>query len=171
AYATLSDVDEPTIRSRSLDRISEAAGSEELLVGQHRDLQYENADPSADQVLRMYRRKTGALLGLAMELGAISAELPLEQSRTYRDLGTDLGVAFQIQDDLLEEDKQTETLGKSTGSDQTSNKRTYPRLVGTTEARRKAEVLINRSRQKLEELTLDTERIIRLADFIIERTY
>lgn len=170
AYRTLGELDEPDVRDRALKRISDAAGDEHLLEGQARDLKYETEKPEARDVLDMYTRKTGALLGLSLELGAISAGLPGDQQLLLRNIGIDLGAAFQIHDDLLEMEGG-EGLGKSTDSDRRSEKWTYPRVVGETRARDRAQKLIDESLDRLEELDLDTHRLSELAEFLIERSY
>lgn len=170
AYETINEIDDPKILNPAFDRVSWAAGYSQLLDGQYRDLRYETRKPSPDEVLEMYTRKTGALIGLSLELGAISAGLDLERRKAFRNIGTNLGVAFQIRDDLLELEGG-EKLGKNTDSDRDSEKWTYARLVGEQEARDRARTLTRTSRRELETLDLETERISELAEFLIKRSY
>jgi geranylgeranyl diphosphate synthase type II len=124
--------------------LARAAGSRELIGGQVLDLEAERRPVTARGVREIHVRKTGALLGAALALGAIVAgATPVRVARLER-VGRDLGLAFQIHDDLLNRGSSLARLGKRAGTDEARGKATYPRAVGEARARATAERLFAR---------------------------
>jgi len=103
----------------------------QLTQGQHLDLAFENEKQiSLDQYWEMISGKTAALLGTAMELGALCAQVSRTRKEAFREFGLQLGLAFQVQDDILGIWGKTEIIGKSNTSDLVTGKKTLPILYG-----------------------------------------
>lgn len=118
--------------------LARAAGAGELVGGQALDLEAERRPVTAAQVRAIHLRKTGALLGASLVLGGIAGGATAARLRVLDAIGTDLGLGFQIQDDLLNRESSLARLGKRSGSDEARGKATYPRAVGEARARAEA---------------------------------
>ncbi len=122
---------------------------------------------------RIHRHKTGALIRAAVRLGALSAGDKGRNTLPILDrYAESIGLAFQVQDDILDVVGDTATLGKRQGADQQLGKSTYPALLGLEQARNKARDLIEDARQSLHQLaaqSLDTSALEALANYIIQR--
>lgn len=152
---------------RSLSRHSGAQG---MCAGQALDLAHTNRSFSLDTLEQMHRLKTGALIQCAVELAYFasptnnSAHLELLQQ-----FSASLGLAFQVQDDILDIESDTATLGKPQGSDHHANKATYPSLLGLERARQKAQHLYQSAIKALEQLPYPSDDLHALAHFLIAR--
>ena len=150
-----------------------ASGVAGMCGGQALDLEAEGRQVTLEQLERIHRHKTGALIRAAVRLGALSAG---ERGRNALPIlaryAESIGLAFQVQDDILDVVGDTATLGKRQGADQQLGKSTYPALLGLEHAQRKARDLIDDARRSLNELaaqSLDTSALEALADYIIQR--
>ncbi|PHS12662.1 MAG: geranyl transferase [Kangiella sp.] len=118
----------------------------------------------------MHRMKTGALISASVELGFIASEcedqVALSNLRTYSE---NLGLAFQIKDDILDIESDTKTLGKPQGSDLEKNKLTFPAILGMQGAKNRAQELIDASLGALERLPYQSEKLADFACYIISR--
>src|SRR5690554_605883 len=128
---------------------------------------------SLDELEAMHRKKAGALIQASVRMGAICANASLNQKQqaaliTYADA---IGLAFQIWDDVLDVEGDTSTLGKSQGKDEANNKPTYPALLGLEGARTKAFELIEHAQTVIKELNTDSDALIKLADYIVNRDH
>lgn len=153
--------------------LAHASGVAGMCGGQALDLAAENEQVSLEGLEQIHRHKTGALICAAVKMGALSAgqrgrdALPLLERYAQC-----VGLAFQVQDDILDVVGDTATLGKRQGADQQLGKSTYPALLGLEQARTKARDLINDARQALSLLSaqsLDTTALEALANYIIQR--
>ncbi len=124
--------------ARAVRVLAEAAGSRALVGGQVLDLQGEQRRVGAAGVRDIHLRKTGGLISAALVLGGIAGGAPPARLRRLADLGLDLGLAFQIHDDLLNRGSTLARLGKRAGTDDARGKATYPRAVGAERARAEA---------------------------------
>ena len=124
--------------------LARASGSRELVGGQVLDLEAERRRATARAVRDIHARKTGALLGAAMALGGIVAGASRAKLARLERIGRDLGLAFQIHDDLLNRGSSLARLGKRAGTDEARGKATYPRAVGERRARLEAGRLLAR---------------------------
>ena len=116
---------------RALSEVALAAGSQGMVGGQFLDMQYTGmAGVTLDQLAAMHAMKTGALLTAPCVCGAILAGATPADVQKLRHYGQNLGVAFQIVDDILDETGTEEEIGKPVGSDRSAGKNTYPSLVG-----------------------------------------
>ncbi|MGE6982412.1 (2E,6E)-farnesyl diphosphate synthase [Kluyvera intermedia] len=177
AFSILSDAPMTEVSDRDrlamLSELATASGVAGMCGGQALDLEAEGQHVNLEMLERIHRHKTGALIRAAVRLGALSAG---EQGRKALPLldkyAECIGLAFQVQDDILDVVGDTATLGKRQGADQQLGKSTYPALLGLEQARKKASDLIAEARQSLTVLaaqSLDTTALEALADFIILR--
>jgi geranylgeranyl diphosphate synthase type II len=151
--------------------LASATGPRGMVAGQQLDMEAEGRRRrlSRSAVEEIHTRKTGALIAAALEVGAVVGGGDLAQRRRLRRCGEDLGLAFQIVDDLLDERSSSEQLGKSVGADRARGKATYPAAVGADEAERTARHLINRARSRIEIFGKRGEGLRQLADYLAER--
>lgn len=153
--------------------LANASGVAGMCGGQALDLAAENEQVSLEGLEQIHRHKTGALICAAVKMGALSAgqrgRVALPLLERYAQC---VGLAFQVQDDILDVVGDTATLGKRQGADQQLGKSTYPALLGLEQARTKARDLIDDARQALSLLSaqsLDTTALEALANYIIQR--
>jgi geranylgeranyl diphosphate synthase type II len=132
--------------------LARAAGSRELVGGQVLDLEAENSKANGAAVRDIHLRKTGAMISAALALGGIAGGATTARIRMLERLGRDLGVAFQIHDDLLNQVSSLKRLGKRPGTDAKRGKATYPRAVGVERARGEAARLYVKALERVERL-------------------
>jgi len=120
-------------------------------------------------VLAVQRLKTGALFGFALEAGAILAGAPEADRERMRAYAADVGLAFQIADDILDVEATPEELGKATGKDAAAGKATFIDLYGLEGARARARELVDSAIAALDPYGEKAERLRQAARFIIER--
>ncbi|KAF7774342.1 farnesyl diphosphate synthase [Pseudoalteromonas citrea] len=152
--------------------LSQAAGLQGMVGGQALDIAGTDRNISLEELEQIHRLKTGALLTCAIELGALCA--PQLDSSDLENLvlyGQHIGLAFQVQDDILDIEGDTHTLGKPQGSDINNNKSTYPAILGLEGAKQKAQDLTEQAIQQLNNVNADTEMLAKLAKYIIERDH
>jgi geranylgeranyl diphosphate synthase type II len=126
----------PAIATQLTHELSQAAGSTELLGGQMEDLQAQTATMlSTHDLDYIYQAKTAALIKVSLRMGLILNEAPQAALNEISLLGMHLGLAFQIQDDILDETADPTVVGKDTKADSKNNKFTYPRLYGLEKAK------------------------------------
>lgn len=121
--------------------LAQNAGVQGMVGGQVIDLKYESETPDLQQLLSVHRLKTGALISAACLLGCIAAGADDEKIAAASAFAYDLGVAFQIKDDILDVVGSTEALGKPVGSDAENNKTTYVTVRGMENAQKDVEML------------------------------
>ena len=157
-------------RIKMVQMLAQASGAQGMCIGQALDLQAENRLVSVQELEEIHRNKTGALMRCAIRLGALAAGekglAVLPQLDRYADA---VGLAFQVQDDILDIVSDTETLGKPQGSDQQLNKSTYPALLGLQGAIDKAQSLLQEALQALEAIPYNTESLEEFARYVVER--
>jgi geranylgeranyl diphosphate synthase type II len=128
-------------RAEACRLVAEAIGSKGMVGGQVEDLEAAGGAPDAARLERIHRAKTGALIGAAVELGALLAGFDGARRRVFADFGARLGLLFQIADDILDVTGSAESLGKSPGKDAAAGKLTYPAVYGLDAANRELEAL------------------------------
>lgn len=180
AFETLCAIDDVDANTRLqlLQRLAQAAGHGGMVGGQMLDMEGEQQRLDLPSLEQLHRLKTGALIRASVELGALIARerkarsgvlIPdesLQRLTTYADA---IGLAFQVVDDILDVEGDTETLGKTSGADAALQKSTYPALLGLDGARQKARDLHHIALQALEPLGEQAEMLRQLSAFIIER--
>ena len=130
---------------RVILELAKAAGSLQLIAGQVADLEGEGKKTSAGQLRYIHERKTSALLSCSVRLGGMSANCTASQLEALTQFGYNVGLAFQIIDDILDVTQTTEQLGKTAGKDTAAQKATYPAIVGLEKSRKIARQLTNRA--------------------------
>jgi geranylgeranyl diphosphate synthase, type II len=125
--------------------LARAAGSQQLIAGQVADLEAEGKRVSPAQLRYIHERKTSALLGCSVRLGGMSADCTARQLGALTEFGHDVGLAFQIIDDILDVTQTSEQLGKTAGKDTAAQKATYPSIVGLKQSQRIAQRLTDRA--------------------------
>jgi farnesyl diphosphate synthase len=151
--------------------LTHASGTSGMAGGQAIDLASVGHTLTAEGVENMHRRKTGALIQCSVMLGATAAGLTegpkLEALRRF---GADIGLAFQIQDDILDIEGETAVIGKSAGADVARNKPTYPSTIGLPAARAQAQALCEGAIAALAPLGPAAEPLAGLARFVVNRS-
>ena len=159
----------PGALREALIDIADAAGHRGMVAGQVADLEAEGRTVGADVVDYIHAHKTGALIRTSLRVGALLCGADAAQVRALSVAGADLGLAFQIVDDILDVVSSTETLGKTAGKDQAQQKATYPAIHGIEASRARAAFLIRDAEEALRPLGPRAEPIRALGRFILER--
>jgi geranylgeranyl diphosphate synthase type II len=149
--------------------LAEASGSRELIAGQVADLEGEGRDISASQLRYIHERKTSALLRCSARLGGMSANCTPRQLQALSDFGYNVGLAFQIIDDILDVTQTSQQLGKTSGKDTAAQKATYPKIVGMEKSRKIAAQLTGRAFRALEIFKGNAPALAALAEFLLNR--
>ena len=149
--------------------LARAAGSQQLIAGQVADLEGEGKKIPASQLRYIHERKTSALLCCAVRLGGMSANCPPGQLQALTDFGYNVGLAFQIIDDILDVTQTSEQLGKTAGKDTAAAKATYPSIVGMEKSRKIAGQLTGRAFRALRIFKSKAPALEALAEFLLER--
>ena len=149
--------------------IADAAGHRGMVAGQVADLEAEGRQVGAEVVDYIHAHKTGALIRASLRAGAMLCGADAAQVAALSVAGANLGLAFQIVDDVLDVVSSTEELGKTAGKDQIQQKATYPAIHGIEASRARAAFLIRDAEQALRPLGPRAEPIRALGRFIVER--
>jgi len=148
--------------------LAQNAGVQGMVGGQVIDLKYESETPDLQQLLSVHRLKTGALISAACLLGCIAAGADDEKIAAASAFAYDLGVAFQIKDDILDVVGSTEALGKPVGSDAENNKTTYVTVRGMENAQKDVEMLTSAAVSRLSAFE-NTDFLKTLALYLVNR--
>jgi len=140
-----------------------------MVGGQMIDLIAETTTLDIGAITRLQRMKTGALIAFACEAGAILAKAPHELRLALRGYAHDLGLAFQIADDLLDVEGSAEETGKPVGADAAAGKATFVSILGVERARAQAELLIGQAVAHLDLFEQRAELLRQVARFVIDR--
>jgi geranylgeranyl pyrophosphate synthase len=171
---------DPDVNSRKLDVIqalSSAAGPLGMVGGQAIDLACVTPDPQGrlapplDEhgLQRMHGKKTGAMIRMAAVAGAIMGGGTYEQIRAIDEAAAELGLAFQIVDDILDVESTTAALGKTAGKDAAAGKPTYPSLYGLDTSRRMAADCLERAAAQLASVSLADNHLLGIGQWVIGR--
>jgi geranylgeranyl pyrophosphate synthase len=156
-----------------LSLVADAAGATGMVGGQAIDLDAIKPEPSAaltpDGLRDMHARKTGALIRASVAAGAVMGGATESLFAALDQYGTEIGLAFQIVDDILDEEGSAASLGKTAGKDRAAGKPTYPAFFGLDRSRELAAECHTRARQSLEKAGLLDSRLADIASWIIER--
>lgn len=161
----------PTEKVAQISLLAKSAGARGMCLGQCLDLQAENKIISLEALEQIHLNKTGALILASVMMGMNLSEYAENQSirEKLKQYAYAIGLAFQVQDDILDVIGESEKIGKTVGSDQALDKSTYPKLLGLEGAKQKAEQLYQLAQQSLAALPFDTTSLSALAEFIIKR--
>ncbi|SHF15956.1 geranylgeranyl diphosphate synthase, type II [Microbulbifer donghaiensis] len=159
------------LKLRLLAELAEASGARGMVAGQAIDL--DSVDKTLDlaQLENMHRLKTGALIRASARIGALLGGADEGQLAAISRYAEAIGLAFQVQDDILDVTAETATLGKTQGADAARNKPTYVSLLGLDGAREKLLDLHRQALDALAQLPGDSSLLRQLADYIVERSH
>ena len=167
------DVSDNSLR-KLLFELSYAAGISGMVMGQFIDLYYEDKDINFEMLKILHSKKTGAMIKCAIKLGIISSEnIKDKNTNNITKYGDAIGLAFQIQDDILDVISNNETLGKTVGKDEKEGKLTYIKQFGLDGAKREASRIIDEAISYLDIYDNNEAKqlLIELAKYIIERKF
>ncbi|QDP99197.1 polyprenyl synthetase family protein [Lysinibacillus fusiformis] len=156
-------------RIELVNLLSVAAGAEGMVGGQVLDMEGEQRQLNLTELEHVHVNKTGALLRFSIESGAVLADVSQEERNTLKEYAHHIGLAFQIQDDILDIEGTTEELGKTAGKDVASDKSTYPALLTLDGAKEKLDEHYQLAITALEKLQVDGSLLHELATYIVHR--
>lgn len=173
AFQVLSD-DSPagipaSTRLQMVQILARASGSRGMAGGQALDIDGVGSEMNLPELENMHIHKTGALIRASVQLGALTAQASATQLKQLDHYAKAVGLAFQVQDDILDVAQDTTTLGKTAGKDEASRKPTYPQLLGLEGAREKARELLHEALNSLADFNDNADQLRWLAHFIIGR--
>jgi len=160
---------EPQQQIKLVKILANASGYHGMCGGQALDIAATNKQISLTQLQQIHRHKTGALLQAAVEMACVIAKVSPQELKLLQQFSAAIGLAFQVQDDILDVIGDTKTLGKPQGSDIEANKSTYPALLGLAQAQDKAQQLIEQALHALDALPYNSELLKDFSRFIISR--
>lgn len=151
--------------------LAKASGSLQLIAGQVADLEGEGKKVSLAQLRYIHERKTSALLCCSTRLGGMSANCTPAQLQALTDFGYNVGLAFQVIDDILDVTQTSEKLGKTAGKDTQAQKATYPSIVGLEKSRKIAAELTEKAFAALKPFKGKAQALEGLAEFLLKRDH
>lgn len=156
---------------RILEELVYGAGARGMIGGQVRDILSDDNDQIAlSQLEEIHRHKTGDLIACSVRIGAYLGEARSETLQALTRFAYRLGLAFQIQDDILDVIGDQEVIGKPVGSDEEKKKATYPAIIGLDQSKEKLHQLTEEAKQSIQHLPdLQPERLLQIADFLLNR--
>jgi geranylgeranyl diphosphate synthase, type II len=163
-----------TKRYSARDYIAELAftgSSRKLIGGQVMDLEGEGKKLTKRDLVRIHEAKTAALLTTSLRLGAMTANTTPAKLEALTTFGYNLGLAFQVIDDILDVTQSSEVLGKTAGKDQAVEKATYPAIIGLEASRREAARLTQAAMTALKPLGKKATRLEEIAAYLLKREY
>jgi len=158
-------------RSEAVTVAAAAAGLHGMIGGQIADVEAERKQVGVEMLRWIHLHKTAALFSAGCRIGAIHAGAPDERRDALATYGRDLGLAFQITDDLLDRTASRERLGKTPGKDERCGKATYPALFGSAASRGEAERLMRGARQTLTDAGILSGSLEALAGLVLQRVH
>ena len=172
AFEVLADADthgDPAVRCELVAALASAAGAAGMVGGQMIDLIAEHQSLDIGAITRLQRMKTGALIAFSCEAGAILAKAPHELRTALRGYAHDLGLAYQIADDLLDVEGSAVEVGKPVGVDAAAGKATFVSILGVARARAQAELLVRPAMAHLDLFAQRADLLREAARFVITR--
>ena len=160
---------DPRVRIELIKTLSRAAGGHGMVGGQMLDMIGEQENFAVGTISRLQRMKTGMLMAFACEAGAILGKSDELHRKSLRNFAFDLGLAFQVTDDILDVESSAEDLGKDAGKDDDAGKSTFVSTMGKDGARSRAEMLIAQSKRHLNVFGSRSNMMCELADYVLER--
>lgn len=160
---------DPSVRADLVLALSKAAGAHGMVGGQMMDIWAEENELNVAQITRLQRMKTGELIAVSAEAGAILGKASEDARAALHAYAHDIGLAFQIADDLLDVEGDAATVGKATGKDAGAGKATFVSLLGIEKARQQADMLSEQAAGHLEIFGDKGDLLKQMARFIVER--
>jgi len=162
---------DPWVRSDLVVELARAAGPAGMAGGQMMDLAAEGQQLDLPAITRLQQLKTGALIEYAVEAACIMAKLPADGRTPYRGYARNIGLAFQIADDLIDHSGDQAAAGKPTGRDANAGKATFVSLLGEDRARQQAGLLVKQAIEHLAGHGTEADLLRAIANFAIERDH
>lgn len=172
AFELLADPDthaDPFVRVELVQALAKASGPSGMAGGQMMDLEAEKTRFDLATVTRLQKMKTGALIAFCVEAAAIMARLPVEARTGLHGYAHDIGLAFQIADDLLDVEGDAVLAGKALGKDAAAGKETFVSLLGVDRAKAQAIMLVQQAKAHLHGFGAEADLLRAIADYIVER--
>jgi farnesyl diphosphate synthase len=163
--------EDPFVRAELVAELARASGPAGMAGGQMMDLAAPALDLDLAAVTRLQQLKTGALIGWCIEAGAIMGRVPAEGRTGLRGYARDVGLAFQIADDLIDHQGVEEKAGKRVGKDQAAGKQTFVSLLGPERARLQADMLVAQAIEHLQAFGEEADLLRAVARFAVERDH
>jgi farnesyl diphosphate synthase len=160
---------DPFVRIELVDGLARASGPAGMAGGQMMDIAAETSDFDLAAVTRLQAMKTGALIAFSVEAGAIMGRLPPEGRASLRGYARDVGLAFQIADDLLDVEGDAEIAGKALHKDEAKGKATFLSLLGVERARAQAQMLVDQAIGHLASHGPEADLLRAIARYAVER--
>ena len=162
---------DPAAQTRMIAWLARSIGPVGMVGGQALDMEGEGRRLGEAELEQVHRRKTGALIRAAIMMPTELADIGAEARASLDVFARDIGLVFQIRDDLLEVEQDTATLGKNAGSDAANDKSTYPSLLGVDGARQRADEIYANALAALDRAGSETEGLKWIAEFILRRSH
>ncbi|OGW54867.1 MAG: hypothetical protein A2Y81_12305 [Nitrospirae bacterium RBG_13_43_8] len=159
----------PSSLLRMIREIALSAGVHGMVGGQALDISSENSEPDRDTLAFIHLHKTAALIAASVKIGGILADSDENISKSLTNYGERIGLAFQITDDILNVEGNTEELGKAAGSDAKMRKMTYPAFYGIEKSRQEAENLVAEAIDALALFSSDADPLREIARYLVQR--
>jgi geranylgeranyl pyrophosphate synthase len=159
----------PEVLGRMAEELFEASGIEGMVGGQWLDLEAEKKDLDLAGLIAVHRGKTGALIRASCRLGGLAARASAREVAALGEYGREIGLAFQVSDDVLDATGTSAQLGKTAGRDAMLAKSTYVSVLGIEGAREEARRLARRAVQHLDEAGITSGSLSALAEYIVTR--
>jgi len=159
------------IRIKLIENLSLATGSLGMAGGQAMDLAAEGQVLSLPELENLHIHKTGALIRSSVNMAVIMFGQVHQQEKNLDHYAKCIGLAFQVQDDILDIESDTKTLGKTQGKDIAQNKATYPSLLGLAESKQMANDLLTDALDSLSGFSHEADSLRDLANYIVKRTF
>lgn len=165
------DKKDPNKYLKAISEIAKTSGIYGMIGGQVVDIQSENKEISKEKLDYIHNNKTAAIIVGCMRAGAIIGNATEEQLENITKYAKNIGLSFQIVDDILDIIGDESKLGKKVGSDIENNKSTYPSLIGLEESKKVAYELIEEAKNSIKLIDNNAKFLNKLADYIIDREY
>ena len=162
---------DPFVRAELALELARASGPSGMAGGQMMDLEAEENRFDLPTTTRLQQLKTGALIAFCLEAGAILGHVPPEGRRGLRAYARDIGLAFQIADDLLDVEGDAAVVGKATGKDADAGKATFVSLLGVERARKQASMLVDQAIAHLAAFGAEADLLRAIARYVVERDH
>jgi len=162
---------DPFVRIELVRTLGGASGAQGMAGGQMMDLVAEKSEFDLPTITRLQQLKTSALLAGAVEMGAILGHVPPEGRTHLHGYARDIGLAFQIADDLIDHEGDAKVAGKAVGKDEAAGKQTFLTLLGPERAREQARLLVDQAIEHLAPHGAEADLLKALARYIIERDH
>jgi farnesyl diphosphate synthase len=164
--------DAPQTRLEIIKTLTHASGSRGMAGGQAIDLASEGKELNITELENMHIHKTGALIRASVLMGAMAdGQIDADRLQRLDHFAKCIGLAFQIQDDILDIESDTETLGKMQGADEARNKPTYPAIIGMDASKEEAKTLYDDAMASLSDIGEEADLLRAVADFIVNRKH